>query len=251
MAGRRRCWCIDVFPGRRADADQHRRHGVQPPAAGLSRQVGGPGGWPALPRQHPALLSGQAAGDHERDGAGVAQADASRAAAAVDDRVSGRHRYRAGAAGRRRHAAGARRGAHAHRARDPRHAGPGTDGDRAEHRGRAAPARDAARPGPRAAGTRAGHGAREPRGRAALGASTCGPRRDWRASRWSRRWLAWRGRSRRTAACRSASRRRSPSGCRADRGRAVPDRPGGAGQRPQARPRQHGRADAAAARARC
>ena len=169
MAGRRRCWCIDDVPGWRADADQHRRHGVQPSAACLSRQVGGPGGGPALPRQHPALLPGQAAGDHERDRSGVAQADRDRAAAAVDDRLPGGHRHRARAAGRGRHAPGARRGAHAHRARDPRHAGAGADGDRAEHRRGAASARDAARPGARAAGTRAGHGAREPRGGAALG----------------------------------------------------------------------------------
>jgi len=52
----------------------------------ISRHSPELGGRAAVPRQHPALFSGQAAGNHERDWSRVAQAHASGAAAAVDDR---------------------------------------------------------------------------------------------------------------------------------------------------------------------
>ena len=76
MAGRRRCWCIDDFRDGEltpTNIDVMECSRLQPAFRGKSA---GASGRPALPRQHPALLPGQAARHHERDRSGVAQADA-------------------------------------------------------------------------------------------------------------------------------------------------------------------------------
>ena len=93
MTGRS-CWCIEAFRAGRADPDQHRRDGVQPPATRPSQAAGDRAdAGAALPRQHPALLPGHAARDHERRRRRPgAQLTPRRAAAAVDDRLPGRHR---------------------------------------------------------------------------------------------------------------------------------------------------------------
>ena len=100
----------------------------------------------------------------------------------ADDRLPGRDRRRAGAAGRREHPAGAGRGAHPDRPRDPRHAGAGPDRDRAGHRGGAAPPGEQPGAGPRAAGAGAGDHPREPGGGAPLGARPAGRAAGWPAA---------------------------------------------------------------------
>ena len=118
----------------------------------------------------------------------------------VDDRLPGRDRHRARPAGGGGRTPGARGGAGAHRARDPRHAGAGADGDRAAT-SKAPCVNWRAAPSKRASGwsARWRRRARTSRRRAAR-CSTCARRRS-PAGRWPRRWPRSPARSRPRPAC--------------------------------------------------
>ena len=192
----------------------------------------------ALPRQHPALLPGQAARDHERHRPGLAQADRGRAAAARRRSPTRSGSPSSGPGWPRR----------ATRSPAPRSArgiareihdtlAQGLTAIALHIEGALQPPRDAARAGPRAAGPGAGDHPREPGRGAALGARPARPRR-WPGKPLAEALAAL------ARAFTSETRRAGPRASRtaidpaaARRGRAVPDRPGGAGQRPPARAR--------------
>ena len=254
MSGRW-CWCTDGFREGKltpTNIDMLECSRLHP---AIHAQDPTPDAGPALPRQHPALLSGAAARDHERRPAPAWRALTGRGAAAARDASPTQVGI---AVERARLAEESTRLARAEeRTRIAREihdtlaqglTAIGLDIEGALRHLESSPERPASgwsAPWPPPA--------RAWRRRAAR-CSICGPRR-WLAGRWPRRWPRSGGRSPPRPACRCTSQADGrPRGLlAAGRGRAVPDRPGGAGERPPARPRHRGRDVAAldAARACC
>ena len=190
---------------RQADADQHRRAGVQPPAPGDPRQGSEPDPGPALPRQHPALLPGQAARDHEHRRPGLAPARAA-TSCGCSPRSPTRSGSPSSARGWPRRATRLARAEERTRIAREIHdtLAQGLTAIGARHRGRAAPPRRAA-PSARASGWSAPcHDAREPGGGAPLGARPAGRAAGGPAAGRGARGARPR-RSRPRPACRSTS----------------------------------------------